>query len=61
VPCVHLGKLAGLRPCETCCKTVHIKVYACRHPNHDETTLAECRLCEDYEPVSAKFEIPTDH
>jgi hypothetical protein len=63
VPCVHLGDLTGLRPCEACCKTVHIKVYACSHPAHVETTLAECRLCDDYEPVAdeSKSEIPIEH
>jgi len=51
-PCRHLGEHTGLRDCPTCQGHVRVKVFACRHPRHVETTLAECELCEDFKPPS---------
>ena len=47
--CRHLGDQTGLRDCPTCRGHVRVKVFACRHPNHVETTLAECEQCRDFE------------
>jgi hypothetical protein len=49
-PCVYLGGLTRLRECPGCRGTVKVKVYACGHPAHGETTLAECTACRDFEP-----------
>ncbi len=48
-PCVHLGPQTGLRECATCAGRVRVKVFACAHPRHGETTLAECASCPDHE------------
>jgi hypothetical protein len=49
VPCGFLGKTVGLRPCPICRGTVQVKVFACQHPRHAETTLAECAYCSDFD------------
>ena len=46
--CRYLGDQTGLRECPTCRGHVRVKVFACRHPNHVETTLAECEQCRDF-------------
>ena len=51
-PCRHLGAEVGLRDCPTCGGNVRIKVFACDHPAHGETTLAECGACADHEERS---------
>jgi hypothetical protein len=33
----------------TCRGNVRVKTFACAHPAHVETTLAECASCPDYE------------
>lgn len=48
-PCRHLGEQVGLRDCPTCRGHVRVKVFACGHPNHVETTLAPCEQCNDFE------------
>lgn len=48
-PCAHLGELLEYRPCATCRGNVQIKVFACRHPSHTQTTIHECENCADYE------------
>jgi hypothetical protein len=48
-PCVHLGQEVGLRDCEGCRGTVKVRVFACSHPAHRETTLANCTTCGDHE------------
>lgn len=48
--CAHLGEEKGLRQCRTCRGHVKVKVFACAHPRHGETTLAECGDCPDYQP-----------
>jgi hypothetical protein len=50
--CRHLGEETGLRECPSCRGSVRIKVFACRHPAHHETTLAECAACTDHEPFA---------
>ena len=50
-PCLHLGAQTGLRDCPTCRASVKVKVFACAHPDHEETTIKECISCTDYEPV----------
>lgn len=48
-PCLHLGDVLRLDDCATCKGTVRVKVYACSHPAHAETTLSGCRTCPDYQ------------
>ncbi len=49
-PCGHLGEQIDLRECKSCRGSVKVKVFACHHPSHKETTIRDCRLCEDYQP-----------
>lgn len=46
--CIYLGDQLGLRDCPTCQGSVRVKVFACGHPGHVETTLAECGACADF-------------
>jgi hypothetical protein len=48
--CLYLGAAVGWRECPSCRGSVRIKVFACSHPRHRETTLAECAECPDHEP-----------
>ena len=48
--CSHLGDQVGERPCTGCRGAVRVKLFACRHPRHRETTLAECATCADFAP-----------
>jgi len=48
--CFYLGHETGRRPCETCRGHVEVKVFACAHPLHQETTAAECHACKDFSP-----------
>jgi hypothetical protein len=48
-PCVFLGEQVGLRDCPSCGGFVRVKVFACSHPRHQETTLTACARCPDYE------------
>jgi hypothetical protein len=48
--CRHLGESTGVRPCSSCRGVVNVKVFACDHPNHGQTTLRECETCPDHEP-----------
>jgi hypothetical protein len=47
--CVFLAEQIGLRDCPTCQGMVRVKVFACGHPAHRETTLAECAECPDHQ------------
>jgi NifU-like protein involved in Fe-S cluster formation len=47
-PCRFLGEQSGWRQCPTCRGNVRIKVFDCRHPSHDTTTLDECKVCPDF-------------
>lgn len=49
-PCYYLGQQTGLRDCPSCRGSVKIKVFACLHPDHKTTTIAECARCSDYQP-----------
>lgn len=49
-PCFHLGEQTGLRDCKSCRGKVQLKVFACQHPLHCETTSQECQSCIDHEP-----------
>ena len=51
VPCRHLGDQTGLRDCPTCRGQVQVKVFACSHPGHRETTRDQCLQCGDYVAV----------
>jgi hypothetical protein len=55
--CIHLGNQTGLRPCPTCRGSVSVKVFACHHPRHGETTLAECFQCSDFEEKTCAHEV----
>lgn len=49
-PCAHLGPDTGRREtCPGCRGKVELKVFECRHPAHQATTLPSCNLCPDYE------------
>jgi hypothetical protein len=50
-PCAHLGEQTGERECPSCRGSVRLKVFACGHPGHAETTLRECADCTDYRPA----------
>jgi len=47
--CSYLGQQTGLRECNTCAGSVRVKVFACGHPRHGETTLTECANCPDFQ------------
>src|SRR5438105_1221284 len=49
-PCAHLGEQVGWRECPSCQGSVRLKVFACGHPRHQETTLSECLQCPDHRP-----------
>ena len=48
--CWFLGEQVGLRDCPSCNGNVRLKVFDCRHVEHEVTTLEECNRCVDYEP-----------
>ena len=52
-PCRYLGRQSGSRKCKTCKGNVQLKVFHCRHPDREETTLRECARCADYQQRSA--------
>lgn len=47
--CEFLGEHIGLRHCGTCPGSVKVKVFACNHPAHVETTLNLCEACLDFQ------------
>lgn len=47
--CAQLGPLIELRDCPSCRGQVQVKVYACLHPAHEETTIDDCTRCRDYQ------------
>jgi hypothetical protein len=47
--CRYFGEQTGLRECPTCMGHVRVKVFACAHPAHEETTIEECLVCADHE------------
>jgi hypothetical protein len=49
-PCSYLGEQIGLRDCPPCGGRTQLKVFACSHPAHTETTWDECQRCPDHEP-----------
>lgn len=46
--CLHLGPAIGTRDCPGCAGHVRLKVFACAHPEHQETTLKDCESCPDF-------------
>jgi hypothetical protein len=50
--CLYLGEQTGLRDCPTCMGRVRVKVFACSHPAHIETTQDECKFCPDHVELS---------
>jgi hypothetical protein len=48
-PCIFLGEQIGFRDCPSCGGSVRVKVFACAHPAHQETTLNECTRCPDHQ------------
>jgi hypothetical protein len=50
--CRHLGELIELRECRGCRGNVRVKVFACRHPAHTETTMQYCRTCRDFVQIT---------
>jgi hypothetical protein len=51
VDCRYLGPHIGGRECKGCRGKVRLKLFACLHPDHTDTTLRDCRHCGDYQPV----------
>ena len=51
--CTFLGEMTGLRECQSCRGRVQIKIFACRHPAHLETTWEECRHCPDHQELDS--------
>jgi len=49
-PCLYLGGQLGERDCKSCKGSVRLKVFACSHQRHDDTTIRDCKTCADYEP-----------
>lgn len=47
--CFHLGEHVDWKECPTCAGHVRLKVFACRHPLHHQTTIGDCQKCRDYE------------
>jgi hypothetical protein len=52
-PCQHLGEFLEYRTCPTCRGNVRLKVFACGHSQHVDTTLVGCGQCPDYRPVGS--------
>ncbi len=48
--CRHLGAEVGLQECQGCRGRVQVKQFACHHPKHELTTLADCAECDDFAP-----------
>lgn len=47
--CGFLGEPTGeTLLCSTCKGTVHLKVFHCSHPAHDNVTVRDCEACPDY-------------
>jgi len=46
--CRHFGQQIGQRDCPSCRGSVQVKVFACSHPAHEDTTLEGCRTCADF-------------
>ena len=47
--CRHLGEQTHWRDCPSCGGNVRVKVFACAHPAHGETTVEECLACPDHQ------------
>jgi hypothetical protein len=61
-PCQDLGELIEVRACPSCTGRVQVKVFACGHPAHRETTLRNCAHCPDHRPrVGAEAARPGGH
>ncbi|MGI9239490.1 MAG: hypothetical protein ACR2RV_01740 [Verrucomicrobiales bacterium] len=48
-PCLYLGRQVGERLCEDCRGSVRLKVFDCLHELYRQTTVGECRRCQDHE------------
>lgn len=57
--CAYLGDQTGFRDCALCggSKT-KIKVFACNHPAHIETTWTECQTCPHYASLHTQSSLP---
>jgi hypothetical protein len=53
--CTFLGPQTGSRECPTCRGKVRLKVFACGHPAHAETTLPDCDMCQDFQDSGKTF------
>jgi hypothetical protein len=47
-----LGEETGLRECASCAGSVRVRVFACGHPRHEETTVREGEGCPDFQAKS---------
>jgi hypothetical protein len=56
--CGYLGGFSGWRECPTCGGSVRVKVFACSHARHLETTLRECEVCPDYDEPGGQRNAP---
>ena len=58
-PCHYLGGTAGFRPRAGSGVYSRLPVYECSHPNHVETTAAECLTCRDWSEGPSTSPVPT--
>jgi hypothetical protein len=58
--CCHLGPEAGFRLRAAAGGHCREAVFACRHPDHRETTLAECRNCRDWSDRPGQAAAPVE-
>jgi len=54
--CRYLGAVIRERECEGCRGRVVVKVFACRHSDHQETTWRDCLTCPDGWPLDGDEE-----
>jgi hypothetical protein len=59
IPCQHLGDQIGLRECSSCRGQIQVKVFACQHPAHEETTRNACLRCPDYISIGDDASAPS--
>jgi hypothetical protein len=59
--CFYLGGELGARIRATASGHDRLPVYHCRHPDHIETTMAECRRCRDWAKGPSQGTLPIEH
>ncbi len=59
-PCVHLGEEIGFRIRPTAAGHERDLVHDCRHPDHIDTTIAECGRCHDWSDRLGSAALPIE-